>query len=144
MKKALGGEWKDSSSGAIFLGNDLNVRPLPPKLKWAHPFGCAHAFLDVCAPRHFVFGTFVPTIPTCSAFVYGKTCGQTRFSGTFGVLSERLTKLPIFHLLSAIRKWYDLWSTAFHYICPSAAFKPVYDTNCGQKSPEQRTIFATQ
>ena len=96
----------------------MNLRPLPPQLKWAHPFGCAHAFLAVSAPRHFVFGTFVPIFPTCSGFVYGKTCGQSRFSGAFGVLFERFTLPPIFHFLSAIRKWYGLWSPAFHYICP--------------------------
>ncbi len=123
---------------------DLNPRPLPPQLKWAHPFGCAHAFLAVSAPRHFVFGTFVPIFPTCSGFVYGQTCGQTRIFGAFGVLFERFTMPPIFLFLVDFRKWYDLWSTAFHYICPPATLGPVYDTNCGQKLPEQRTIFATQ
>ena len=111
----------------------MNLRPLPPQLIWAHPFGCAHAFLAVSAPRHFVFGTFVPTIPTCSAFVYGKTCGQSRISGAFGIPLEWFTILSIFLFLADFRKWYDLWSTAFHYICPPAAFNPVYDTTCGQK-----------
>ena len=56
-----------------------------------------------------------------------------RFSNRF----HRNLKSRFSRRLSEIRKWYGLWSTAFHYICPPTAFNPVYDTNCGQKHPSR-------
>ena len=59
----------------------FHLLTLPPQLKWAHPFGCAHAFLAVSAPRHFVFGTFVPIFPTCPALSMVKHVDKAEFRG---------------------------------------------------------------